>query len=198
MRGFNDDDAYTETDSESEMDNGYHDNDDDDNYNYNYFAQENAADISDIESETDILDQICIEEELEEYTEKVNGNYYIGSISQQPDTSILALSVKPAIFFKYDISLIQRYLHEYSGLVKTQESVEIIQLKIMPNLQYACVVKTRWLRLVQQQWRKAYALRNYIIERRKSLAALHYFELHGKHLDGLHYLPSIHGLMANH
>lgn len=196
MRGFNYDDTYTETDSDtgSEPDSVH----DDDNYNYHYFAQENAAYLSDQESETDILDQICIEEELEDYTEKVNGNYYIGSISQEHDTSILALSVKPTIFFKYDISLIQRYLHEYSGLVKTQDSVEIIQLKIMPNLQYACVVKTRWLRLVQKQWRKAYAQRNYIIERRKSLAALHYFELHGKHLDGLHYLPTIHGLMANH
>lgn len=163
MRGFNDDDAYTT--------------------------------CSETSSETDILDEICMEEEEgnPDCLEKVNGNYYIGSISQ--DKEVLALSVKPYIFFNYNFEHIQQYLCEYSGLENTQETVEIIQLKIMPDLTYVPIVKTHWLRLVQKHWQHAYALRKQIIERRKTLAALHYFELHGKHIDGLHYLPSIQGLM---
>ena len=183
---------YT-TDSETDSS-----NDGDDN-NEQYYAQENAAYISDDDDDDTITNQICIEEEEDtDYTTKTHGNYYIGSISHVQDNTLLALSIKPRIFFKYDVQSIQQYLCEYSGLENTQESIEIIQLQILPDLTYACIVKTHWLRLIQKHWRKAYARRKHVLNKRKSLVAMQYFAVHGKYIDGLNQLPTVHGLLREY
>jgi hypothetical protein len=170
-----------------------------------YDDENNHADDEETGSETNsdsdsesALEQICLDEDQYDNLEKTHGSYYIGSIFQARNHAILGIAIKPRTFYQYNINSVQQYLYEYSCYKYTQKTIEIIQLNILPDLTYACILKTHWLRLVQLHWKKTFAKRMAILEKRRTLESIHYFELHGKYMDGLGVLSSIRGMMQSY
>ena len=172
---------------------------DDDDYAH---ADETESDIDDIDDIDDydqeaIVDQIYFEENQNNDFEKTHGSYYIGSVFQDQGYSVLGLAISARTFYNYDTSMIEHYLYEFSNNRSTEPYIDIIKLYILPDLTYACILKTHWLRIVQRHWKRAFASRKKILEKRRSLEAIHYFELHGKHMNNLRILPTVRGLMLN-
>ncbi len=160
-----------------------------------YYTTDSDFGINDEPDNDYITNEICVEEMQNADLEKTNNLYYIGSIFQERKYAILATSITPRTFFQFDIESVQRYLYDYSCNQTTKPTIEIIQLQILPDLTYGCILKTHWLRMIQLHWQTAFAKRKQILEKRKTLESLRYFELHGRYMDGLHHLPSIRGLM---
>jgi len=167
---------------------------DDDIYAY---ADETASDTDDYDQE-EFVDQICFDENQNNDSEKTTGSYYIGSVFQDDGYAVLGLAVSARTFYKYELSHVERYLYEFSYNIKTQPFMDIIKLDILPDLTYACIVKTHWLRLVQRHWKRTFALRKEILEKRRTMDAIKYFELYGKYMDNLRILPTIRGLMQGY
>ena len=169
---------------------------DDDNYAY---VDETESDTeSDNYNQEEFVDQIYFDENQNNNLEKTTGSYYIGSVFQDDGYAVLGLAVSARTFYNYETTLIEQYLHEYSYNSNTNLFMDIIKLYILPDLTYACIVKTHWLKLVQRHWKRTFALRKEILEKRRSLEATNYFELHGKYTDSLCVLPSIQGLMKTY
>ena len=163
----------------------------------NYATELDSWSESDIEDD-ELLEQIYLDETQNTDSEKTTNTYYIGSIFQERNYDILGIAITPKTLFNYDIQFVKQYLYNYSGCQIINTEIEIIKLDILQDLTYACILKTHWLRLVQTHWRKTFAIRKEILEKRRKLDAIHYFELHGKYMDGLQYLPSIRGLMQTY
>lgn len=184
MRFPYDDDNYYEHDNDRE----YQDEDPDEGQDQDEYPDEG-------QDQDEIIDQIMVDEAQNCDLEKTNNSYYIGSIFQDQTYAVLGLSVSARTFYNYDVNQINQYLYEFSNNVHIEPFINIIKLDILPDLTYACILKTHWLRLVQLHWQKTFALRKEILEKRKTIDAQHYFGLHGKYSDGLRVLPSINGLM---
>ena len=114
-----------------------------------------------------LLDVANIMEELENdealflKEERVDGNYYLGSVFYEPDLSdhlLLDLPVSVSSFFKYDYSFIDEYVDE-DPLCILQFYTNPIEF-VTPNgetqrfMEYCAVDKTFWLREFQRVCRK--------------------------------------------
>jgi hypothetical protein len=56
-------------------------------------------------------------------------------------------------------------------------------------------LKTFWIRIVQRVWKRVFRERQEIMLKRRTLQNIRYFEQHGKHLPGIHVLPSLYGML---
>ena len=174
MRFPYDDDNYTYADEqESGSDSDQESGSDSDQESGSDSAQESGSDSA---QET-LSDQIYDEEHQNDNTEKTTGSYYIGSVFQDQNYAVLGLAVSARTFYNYDLYLIEHYLYEHSHNLRTKQNIDIIELNILPDLTYACVLKTHWLRIVQIHWKRTFASRKAILEKRQALEAIHYFEL---------------------
>jgi len=153
--------------------------------------QENIERIYDLEA--DFLD-----------SDKQNHKYYLGLCTELGGSRLLLnIAIQPQTFLRFDIKSVLNYLAEYSIFTFYREILDVssIQLQIMeldiePRTCWQTVrLKTHWIRIVQRVWKRVFRERQEVMMKRRTLQNIRYFERHGKHLPGLHVLPSIHGML---
>ena len=115
----------------------------------------------------------------EEYTECIQGEYYIGCYTHDLSRNILllVLKVKPSTFLTYRRSIILKYFYYYSWL-RQKPNLEIVKVNILEDGSYSCVVKTRYLKMIQRKWKEIY--RN----RQEFLKSISLKELRQRELTG--------------
>lgn len=131
------------------------------------------------------------------YSEKINGQYYIG-ISKyiyQFNTILLVNSVSPTVFFRYSFNRIYDYLSKYSVIRMQNAKVHIMKLDILSDGTYSVILKTHWLRLIQRHWKKIFKTRKQIIKKRCSIINILSREIYGRYPNELNSLPDIYGMM---
>jgi len=142
-------------------------------------------------------DEIYQEDSLHVYSEKEDGNYYIGLAKYMVKQDVLLMinSVSANTFFRYSFQRIRDYLSKYS-LINTQNAkVHIMKLCILPDETYSIVLKTHWIRLIQRHWKKVYKERVRVIRGRRSIKNMLLKEINGRYPDGLNRFPGIHGML---
>jgi hypothetical protein len=156
---------------------------------------------TDIESEYDVDEEYAdmeYAEETFEQTDKIDGQYYLGvpftfrSIGQ----TVMNCSISPKTFFENDYSRVGGYLqHIATFYLPYDPFVDILQLHITDNGEYAVVVKTIWLRIIQRAWKKRLETRNKVFAKRASVQNQEYFRRHGRYLPGTNVIPGLRGLL---
>ena len=96
----------------------------------------------------------------EEYTECIHGKYYVGCYVYDVLTNILllVLKIKPSTFLAYERSVLLKYFYYYSW-TRQKPNLEIVQVNILEDGTYSCVLKIRYLRMIQKKWREIYRKR---------------------------------------
>jgi hypothetical protein len=137
-------------------------------------------------------------------SDKQNHKYYLGLCTELGGSRLLLnIAIQPQTFLRFDIKSVLNYLAEYSIFTFYREILDVssIQLQIMeldiePRTCWQTVrLKTCWIRIVQRVWKRVFRERQEVMMKRRTLQNIRYFERHGKHLPGLHVLPSIHGML---
>jgi len=137
-------------------------------------------------------------------SDKQNHKYYLGLCTELGGSRLLLnIAIQPQTFLRFDIKSVSNYLAEYSIFTFYREMLDVssIQLQIMeldiePRTCWQTVrLKTCWIRIVQRVWKRVFRERQEVMMKRRTLQNIRYFERHGKHLPGLHVLPSIHGML---
>jgi hypothetical protein len=130
---------------------------------------------------------------------KRHGHYYIANAFCYGMYYLLGICISPRVFFHYQYQDVVQYMYEYIIHYKwnaiPKRSIDIIQLYIVNN-SYRAVIKTYWLRLIQRHWKRAYAERKRVINLRQTIRNIMYRQVHGRHLYGANYMPSLNGLLA--
>lgn len=131
----------------------------------------------------------------DDYIEKVDGNYYLGSYSLADDILLLDTTISMHDFTTKRYSEIMIYFYTYR-MVRTRciPVIDILQLVICNNV-YTVILKTFWIRIIQRIWKRVYALRKKVIKLRKSLPCLTHFSFTGKYLVNATYLPGLYGML---
>lgn len=164
----------------------------DDNINY---EQENNED-----EREEIIDQIYQENYDLLHGEKIDGKYYIGLPAYNTITKQIVLLnvVSPISFFSYNLKQIINYLTAYSiVMINSPKKIHIMKLYINPvDKTYNAILKTHWLRIIQKKWKKIMNERYEIINKRKRLFSILYFENHGRYPNGLNYFPRLRGMLS--
>ena len=126
---------------------------------FEYFSEEDDADI---------------EEEC------VDGKYYVGSYNLDSERNILLLTARVNLpeFFKYEQNHLIWYLYLHSCMPHDPK-LEIIQVQIICDGTYTCVLKTRYIRLIQRKWKRWLKQRQQFI-RTMTLQKLRHRELTGR------------------
>lgn len=142
-------------------------------------------------------------------SEKENGQYFIGMTATihdyipgiEPFGSIITSYVTPKTFFSYTFNTMRSYLILLSYTFPSSNNVDIIKLHYVPTehgTMYVALAKTYWLRLIQRHWKKIYAQRCAIIDKRASISVFLYFQIKGKYKNGLNSLPNIRGMLSHY
>ena len=129
------------------------------------------------------------EGELEDFSEEddadieeecVDGKYYVGSYNLDSERNILLLTARVNLreFFKYEQNHLIWYLYLHS-CTPHDPKLEIIQLRIMCDGTYTCVLKTRYIRFIQRKWKRWLTQRQQFI-RTMTLQKLRHRELTGR------------------
>lgn len=115
-----------------------------------------------------------------EYTECIDGKYYVGCYVYDVPTNILllVLKIKPSTFLAYGRNILLKYFYYYSW-IRQKPNMEIVQVNILEDGTYSCVVKTRYLRMIQKKWREIYRNRQEFIKS-INLKQLHRREITGR------------------
>lgn len=159
---------------------------------------------TDIESEYDVDEEYAdmeYAEETFEQTDKIDGHYYLGvpftfrSIGQ----TVMNCSISPKTFFQNEYSRVGGYLqHIATFYLPYDPFVDILQLHITDNGEYAVVVKTIWLRIIQRAWKNRLETRNKVFAKRASVQNQEYFRTHGRYLPGTNVIPGLQGLLLGY
>ena len=159
------------------------------------------------ETNSEIIDQIY-ENEIDFLdSEKIDNNYYIGSVLyiKKTEQLILSCSISSKSFFKYSKNEVIDYLYSFGTddiyiynvhMIKFLFNIQIMKLYILEDKTYSIIVKTHWIHLIQRHFKKLYTEKMNIINERKKLKNIQYNQLSGKYPFGLNVLPSIHGMLA--
>lgn len=184
-----DSDSNSESDSEGETD---------DELSEVSTISANEEDVFDDDHEYED-EHIFIEDEAH-IQERNHGQYYIGIQQYIPTRNALLFvnTISPTVYFRHVYNDILRYLVNYSIIRVESPKIEIIQLRILPDETYSCVLKTHWLRLIQRHWKRAYMRRNAIIKAWKSPSFQRIREITGKYPYGYNIVPTLRGLMASY
>jgi hypothetical protein len=69
-------------------------------------------------------------------------------------------SVCSSTFFSHSGKKIREYLYNYSVIEQdVNPSIDVMKLVIQVDSSYSVVLKTHWLRIVQRNWKRVFALR---------------------------------------
>lgn len=154
---------------------------------------------SEYDSDDDFDDMELAETEFEE-ANKQNGKYYLGVAFtfNSIQKIMMNCSISVPTFFKEKYSRVIEYLYSIASFYFHSETrLDILQLQITDQGEYAVVIKTHWLRIVQRRWRKVFRQRNAIFAKRASVQNQEYFRIHGRYLLGTNVLPTIHGMLCD-
>lgn len=112
-----------------------------------------------IQTQSDIDDQIVLDEEEFVDSEKSNG-LYLGYVTN----SLMDVAIQPSTFFKYPFTNVKLYLDTYnhSLLDKNVEIMKLVKTDVDGFTEYTVLVKTIWLRLIQRHWKKRMAQKSII------------------------------------
>ena len=85
------------------------------------------------------------------------------------------------------------YIRNYQNIIKNNNYIQIHLVKniLLSTGETICIIKTYWLRIIQRTWKRVYKKRKEVIEKRKSIYALTYFQLHGKWPNVCLYIPKL-------
>jgi len=147
----------------------------------------------------DDYDELYQEDSYHIYSEKPHDHYYIGLAKRTSSNYLIMVnSVSPSMFFRYPFQKIRDYLAKYSIVRVENAKIHIMKLCILEDETYSVVLKTHWIRLIQRHWKKVFKQRMQISKERRSLKNMCFKELHGRHKNGLNYIPSINGMMSQY
>jgi len=174
-------------------------------------ASESGTDneiVSDSDSDISNFDEFDVDSDDEElyqedsyhiYSEKQHDHYYIGLAKRISSNNLIMVnSVSSVMFFRYPFQRIREYLANYSIVRVENAKIHIMKLCILEDETYSVVLKTHWIRLIQRHWKKVFKQRKQISRERRSIKNMHFKELHGRHKNGLNYIPSIYGMMSQY
>lgn len=154
-------------------------------------------DDTDTESDASDVDDVLDEDELWLDSEKQHSQYFIGICKHiRPDDFYLFLSsVSSQVFFRYPYETIRRYLTNYSVIYVQHPPIHILQLVVLENGMYSCIIKTHWIRLIQRRWRTILRERQAIWRKRCQQVSLKMLERTGMYPHGLRTMPGLCGMM---
>ena len=105
--------------------------------------------------ERDDYDDVFEQENHRIDLDREDGHYYIGIHSDL----LMTNSVGSRTFFSHSSKKIRDYLYNYSVIEQDAiPSIDIMKLAIQPDSSYSVVLKTHWLRIVQRNWKRVFAL----------------------------------------
>ena len=131
--------------------------------------------------------------------QKVDGAYYIGRQRlewegyAQRHRRLLSLALSPAALFAFPFAHVRHYSQMYCDLGTAPGSaIEIMQVRCEDLIwdepdfsgvfvQYAAVLKTHWLRLVQRRWRAVLRARNAELALRRTPRYRRHMEERGRY-----------------
>lgn len=169
----------------------------------------NSDSITSAELQQEIVDEIAEEEESFLESEKENGRSYLGiPFLYDNDTGnrelLLNVALQSSTFLKYNMYYIDKYVNGFQSY-SDKFPIHIMKLdKVTTNISNTehtfisnrVVLKTIWLKLIQRHWKKVYAERCDVINKRKSLSAQSMYTVTGKYPYGANQLPSLKGMMS--
>lgn len=147
------------------------------------------------EEDNENIDEIFDDEENILDSDKINNTYYIGSYFLSNNKVLMACTITPQSFFKYNINDVQHFLYSYSISPNTNLNVNIMKLHI-ENEYYTVSLKTHWLCIIQRHVKKIYNERKKIINMRMTMNCIQYCEKHGNYPQNCRVLPRIRGMLS--
>jgi hypothetical protein len=90
-----------------------------------------------------------------------------------------------------------RIIRNYLDIIASETYIkpEIVQRVKLGTGEYAAILKTFWLKIIQRTWKKVFASRNKMMEMRKSLHHLRYRSIHGGWSSECRNIPTIVGML---
>lgn len=150
--------------------------------------------------ENDLIDELYFNEQhynIEYTSEEIHQKYFIATYKYIPTEQFLLFVNKIHVtsFFKYNYNVISRYFFWYSGtFIQKRPPVEIIQLFVMPDSTYVCVIKTYYIKIIQRRWKKFFRERKQYILHRMRLNTLYNYTI-GKR-DSYYAFPGLKGMLT--
>lgn len=131
-------------------------------------------------------------------SEKKNGQYIIGLSAPgfNSNGSIFASGITASNFFAFPYNHILKYLFYYSIITVKKPIIDIIKIHIDEDECLISIRKTFWLCLIQRHWKKLFAEKKRIINSRRTILSILYFQINGKYPKELRELPNIYGLLS--
>jgi hypothetical protein len=172
--------------------------------------EEETISSIDVSNSTTEIDEICIadiqeDEEPFEDEDKIENQYYIGIAISDRNTGLIipAGFVSNKTFFKYKFRDVLDYLNDIKVLriFSRNDKIHIMKL-LMVNcggkyIQYAVVLKTHWISLIQRHWKRAYNHYKYVLNSQKNTLFLKQREINNRGCK-LIKPPTICGLMTEY
>jgi hypothetical protein len=90
-------------------------------------------------------------------------------------------------------------IKNYENIVKNKNYIkpQIAENIVLKSGHTICIIKTIWLRLIQKTWKKIYALRKDIIEKRCKYESIKFREITGSWPNDCIYFPSLNGMISS-
>jgi hypothetical protein len=192
---------FTDSDSDSDSDlnsDEYWDSDEDAYYQPNLYGLGNVSDSptdSNVSSDTIYrYDQSFLD------SEKVDGTYYLGTVylPLYEQSYLLSIAIQTKTFFKFSYPSVVRYMCRYSIFMNSPKKIDIIQLRVLEDGSYICIIKTHWIRIIQRHWKKTYRQQTDTLNRRKHVDSLFEIQTKGRYPIGARYNPTIRGMLAQY
>lgn len=161
---------------------------------------DNELELNFQDDDHDYQDEQIFMEDIDHFTERIDGTYYLGVCQYIPfrNITLLANSVSQRVYFRNQHADILRYLVNYSIIRVKRPCIEIMKLKITAGDSYSVILKTHWIRLIQRHWKKLYKKRQQIMNRRKTMVFQRIKELAGLYPHGYNKMPSITGMLRQY
>tara|TARA_B110000858_G_scaffold37668_2_gene42357 strand:+ start:1949 stop:2371 length:423 start_codon:yes stop_codon:yes gene_type:complete len=95
-----------------------------------------------------------------------------------------------------DMTNLSETLKFYESNCETPVSLELVDYFCLPGEEMVGICKTFWLKMIQRKWKKVYAERQRIMQKRKTTKELLHRERHGKWSSDTAHLPTLRGMLA--
>ena len=136
--------------------------------------------------------ELLITEDDDEYDDESDASSDASSDDSIYSYSILHNEHYNNINFKPHI-ILTNYFNIISS--PTYIKPEIAECIVLPSQHNIAIIKTIWIKLIQRRWKRLYAKRRQIIQKRCNVAALYNRELTGHWPQDCDYLPTIYGML---
>ena len=174
----------------------------DDSEDYIYNSDDSIEDYIYSSNYNDSVDYIYNYDREFAESDKEHGKYYIGSCEIVPDIYgnrelLQGPVVSKKAFFRTPFIDIKKYLTIYRIMYSNFELTDVVNIVklCVVNDKSTVIIKTFWIRIIQQNWKRVFKERQDKIKKQKSISSLRHRELTGKFPIGLNILPSLNGML---